>query len=36
MLERKKIAPNQLELALRTQRREGGYLGEIFGQAWIH
>lgn len=29
LLERKKIAPNQLELALRTQRREGGYLGEI-------
>ena len=30
LLERKKIAPDQLELALRTQRREGGYLGEIF------
>lgn len=29
LLERKKIAPEQLELALRNQRREGGYLGEI-------
>src|SRR3989338_9533202 len=29
LLERKKIAPDQLESALRTQRREGGYLGEI-------
>ncbi len=29
LLERRKITPDQLELALRTQRREGGYLGEI-------
>ncbi len=29
LMERKKITPEQLELALRTQRREGGYLGEI-------
>ena len=29
LLERKKITPDQLELALHTQRREGSYLGEI-------
>ena len=29
LLEREKITPDQLELALRTQRRDGGYLGEI-------
>ncbi len=28
LIERGKITPDQLELALRTQRREGGYLGE--------